>query len=318
MKSVTAQEMLLALRQLAALARLGYPLAEAVEHLSDEASPWLLELSQDLQRGDTPAQALARQPRLFSPPFRALLEAASHTQLEELCLWLERSQSLQNAVGRVLLYPVLLLALVLLLAAAYLGLLMPQAVFPLLLETGWLTASGVQALAWLALLPLLLFVPLAYSTLKGQPWRPLQWLFPELVGIGQLGAQAFWARGLGALLATGVAVPEAIERSMPMLSIVAWQPALLQAAERARRGSDLASALAPCGLEPALLFSLSGENPAARVLEAAEVLEHEVELRARFQTRMMLPRAMVFVGLASALTVLIFWVPYYAGVSQLG
>lgn len=304
-------EMLSALRQLTLLVRLGYPVAEGLRNLSTESSPWLGKIGEDMERGDTLGEALGRQPRLFSPYFRALLEAASSSPkpqktLEDLSHWLERSETVERQANTILAYPVLVLLMLMGLLALGLG-----CVFPLLYPL----TSGRDApvlLAWLGLVPLLGLLGMLISLARGRPAGVLLWLFPEIRNLQSLASQSIWARAFGALLAAGLPVPEALKTSLSIVKDAQLRAAMARAVESAQRGANLEDALARCGLEPALIWCLDAEDVAVRVLDAADSLDREVRMRAELQLRLMAPRALIFIGVLCALAMLSFWWPFYS------
>lgn len=312
MKEPSKREILHAVRQLAVLVRLGYPLAEGLKNMGGETSPWLTQLAENMEQGDDLSSALARQPRLFSPLFRGLVEAAAANPqpdrvLEELSHWLERGESLQRKVSVVLLYPMLLLALLAAFLTFAILVVLPTAIVPLLADAG-----GWEIPPWLALLPLMMLLPLVISLLKGQPWAPLLWFFPEIRDLRRLASQSLWARALGALLAAGVDVVSALEQANAIVTDSVLHRQLLQASSEARKGTPLDRALAQCSrLEAHLIWSLQGEDIAARVLEAADALDREIELRSEQQLRLMGPRALLFVAILTTLAIVGFWWPFY-------
>lgn len=323
MSQPSSHELLNALRQLSLLVRLGYPVAEGLKSMSDEASPWLTRLAEDMERGDTLGEAMARQPRLFSPYFRSLLEAAAgqpspNKILDELSHWLNRSQEGERKVGSLLLYPVLLLAVVCLFLTLYFLMIFPQAVAPLLQIVHQAPVDSADSLAWLAVIPVLFFVYLAWSVGLGRPWQPLLWLFPEIRGVRSLASQSLWARAMGSLLAAGVPVPEALEQALPVVSCSELKSELTSAVQEVRRGTPLGDALGRCSkLESYLVWGLQGEQPAALILEGADALERELEMRVQTQMRLMLPRALLVVGVLSTLALVSFWLPFYGSVVNL-
>lgn len=325
MKEPGPREILNAVRQMAVLVRLGYPLAEGLKNMAGDASPWLAKVADDMEQGDDLSSALARQPRLFSPLFRSLVEAAAANPqpdkvLEDLSCWLERNEIMQRKVASVLLYPMLLLALLSCFLALFISLILPEIVLPLLTNTrGQTFPQLAAALPWLTLLPLALLLLLGLSLLQGQPWPPLLWVFPEIRSLRNLANQALWARALGALLAAGVPVVEALEQALPILKDGDnLRQQLAQATSEARKGTPVAQALERCSLlERQLVWSLEGEDVAARVLEGADALEREIQLRCEQQLRLMGPRALILVAILCALAMLTFWWPFYQMTSSI-
>ena len=316
MSQPNRREVLNAVRQMAVLVRLGYPLAEGLQKMSADASPWLSQLSEDLERGDTLEEAMARQPRLFSPYFRSLIEAAAKNPqpdrvLEDLSHWLEGSERIERQVNTLLTYPNLLLSLILAVLALGLYLVAPEVVYPLMNVHQSGNPTVPLFLPWLALLPLLGLLVLLISLLLGQPARPILWMFPEIRGLRSLATQAVWARAFGALLAAGVPLLEALGKSLPIVQDEQLREQMRQAIAETQRGTSLEVALGRCHLEPSLIWSLEGEEPARRVLEGAEALERDIQLRSELQLRLMGPRALVVLGILCTLTLLAFWWPFY-------
>ena len=323
MKEPGKKDLLNALRQLTMLVRLGYPVADGLKNMADDASPWLTRLAEDMEEGDSLADALGRQPRLFSPYFRGLIEsAASHPKpdqvLQQLSHWLERSEWLEQRVASILLYPMLLLCLLTVFVTLYALVILPEAIVPLSHDPSW--AGLTPALPWLAAVPGILFLVLSLSILSGRPWPPLLWLFPEIRGVRSLACQALWARAMGSLLAAGVPVVEALDQALPIVTDSAVSTQLRQAAAEARKGTPLATALGHCsGLETYLVWSLEGEGEdvASQMLEASQALEREVELRSLQQLRLMAPRALILIGVLCAGALLSFWWPFYTATVNL-
>lgn len=317
MNQPQSREILQALRQLAMLVRLGYPLAEGIRQMAPDASPWLARLGEDMERGDSLEQAMGRQPRLFSPYFRTLIEAAAdHSQpdqvLDDLSHWLERSDQVERKVNTVLTYP--FVVLLMLLACLVIGL---GFVYPL--TFGLVHANGAAPgyLAYFACLPALALLAMLISLSMGQPARPLLWLFPEIRNLNQLASQAVWARAFGSLLAAGLPPIEAVEKSLPIVKDARLRAQMAEAAAQARRGTNLESALGRCGLEPSLIWCLDGEDVAQRVLDGADAIDREIGLRADMQLRLMAPRALILIGILCGLALIAFWWPFYTATAAI-
>ena len=185
-----------------------------------------------------------------------------------------------------------------------LGLVAPS-LFPLVqgqTAPGWLAA--------LAILPLAGLLFLLFSLWQGRPARLLLWLFPEIRGLQALAVQSVWARAFGTLLGAGLPVPEALQASLSIVTDGQLRAAMAQALESARAGASLETALARCGLEPSLIWCLEGEDVAVRVLDGADALEREIQMRADLQLKLMVPRALFFLGILSSLALLTFWWPF--------
>lgn len=308
-------DMLEAARQMALLARLGYPMADGLKAMAD-ASPWLGRVGEDLERGDTLAGAVRRHPRAFSPFFARMAEAAEGSPkpervLEDLSRWLERADRLRRQVRTAFVYPLLVCNMLILQLVVVLGLLAPLAVFPLFGRAG--PAFDKVAIAGLALALLLNWGALRSGWDSRLPW---------IGGLRRRAEQALWARALGSLLAAGVDVPRAARMAAETVDLPGLRNELLRCAERMDRGSTLAESLAEASrLEPVLAWTAAAgedrEDLAPLFLDAADLLDREVDRASLQVVRLAEPVALAAVGLLVACGLLLFWVPFQAGVRGL-
>ena len=330
MSAPTRHDILNAMRQLTVLVRLGYPLSEGLKSMSSE-SPWLGQLADDMERGDTLAGAMGRQPRLFSPFFRNLVETAlasphcgvtaakPESVLEGVSRWLERSEATERKMATILLYPALLLIVVLLFVWQALHLAVPGVILPMLVgtpeEAQW--RPVLEGLTWLAWPALLGAFVLILSLLGLFRVEPLLTLIPGMGRIRGLATQSLWARGFGSLLAAGVPVLEAFQKSLGVVSVPGLRGQLQEALEKMKRGSSLSEVLSQCpGLESHLVWSVeggaTGDELALRLLNCADELEGQLENSSEHQLRMLGPRALILVGVLAAVGIVVFWWPFYA------
>ncbi|GMU51363.1 MAG: hypothetical protein AMXMBFR33_05090 [Candidatus Xenobia bacterium] len=280
-------------RHLALMARLGYPLAEGLAMATDRP-----ELIESIRRGDSPGQALRRWPRIFSPFYREMVEAADSSPraaeiLSDLSRWLERQESLRLALAGALAYPLLTLNLLLLQVSLLFWL------APMNLGLGpfahWLSLAALVGFA-------LTLLPAGLDYVSG--------LLPGTRRLRRLIEESLWCRALGVLLGTGLDLPRALELCG---SLVARHASL---AEKVRSGSSLATALQPAN--PTVIWAAEAaertEEPAAALLFAADQLEQQADdLRERI-IRSAEPLATLAVGVLVALVLTSFWSAFYGSV----
>lgn len=324
----TPREILEATRQVALLARLGYPLAEGLKSMG-EASPWLDRVGEAMAGGDSLGRALQRHPRVFSPFYAAMVQAAEASEhpeglLTRLSEWLERADSVRRRVRTALFYPLLVLDTLLLqlLLLVFLG--VPQVLFGLL-ATGDTPAPAwiveIASSGWLGLLVGLALVMVNVAALQDGPLASrATGLLPWAGPLRALAEQGLWARALGSLLAAGLDVPEALRRAGTVVRHPALQEEFRGVAERVDAGSTLAEALAEGpSLDPWLAWSAAAgqarEELGVLMLEAADALDAQVERRVEHTLRMTEPWAMLSVGVLVLLGLVAFWFPFYAGIS---
>ncbi|MGE0491368.1 MAG: type II secretion system F family protein [Vulcanimicrobiota bacterium] len=297
-------ELLDVTRQLATLVRLGFPLAEGLKRA--DGPRWLGQLAADLEQGDDLAQALARRPRLFSPAYRGLVEAAMASsqpaqELDRLSRWLEGVEQVRCKTQAALTYPTLLLGAVTVLGAVLLLSIVPTTIVPLAHE------ARLETLAGLASSRLLLLALLAVV------WVAARWLLAAPVArVRRLGDQVLWARTVATLLAAGKPLPE----SLAMAAEVAG-PELREffggLAEQTRQGSELSRLLAEARLHPLLLGAsrqkLQHDALPIALFECAELMEQELEHLHKRELALAEPRLLAGAGLVVLLVLLVAWLP---------
>jgi type II secretory pathway component PulF len=319
-----------ATRQLALLARLGYPLSEGLQAMG-ETSPWLAGVGESLARGDTLTQAVSRHPRVFSPFYAAMVEAAEASEqpaglMARLSEWLERSDSIRRRVRNALFHPWLVLNCLGLQLLAMLVLVVPGVLIPLAGAGGRPLPPTLSGLLESGLVPAFLLVALValnLAVLRDGPataavssWLP--WAGP----LRQLADQALWARALGSLLAAGVELPRALRQAGSVALMPSVHQELDRVGERVDRGSTLAEALAESPLlDSHLAWSAAAgderEELACQMLDAAESLDQQVERRTEHSLRMAGPWALGAVGVLVALGLVAFWAPFYNSLGAL-
>lgn len=307
-----------AVRQVALLTRLGYPLAEGLKRMGSQESPWLPELGEALEQGDTLSQALARQPRLFSSKWVSLVKAAESSEavtdlLVELSKWLERCDQMRKSLRQVMLYPLVVLNFILLEVFLVFSHGLPEAVWPLslqardLIQVGGLEGIGMGALVLLVAVDLMVW--------KGGGDALLMRLLPGGGHLLWLADQALWSRGLGTLLAAGVELPRACELAAASVKHPKLAEELRALPEQLRRGKALSKALSELNLDPYLSWcTVAGENQenlGSIMLRAADHLDHKVEAQAGYRVRVAEPWALFWLGLLVFTVIVIFWYPFY-------
>ncbi len=314
-----------ATRQLALLARLGYPLAEGLQAMG-QASPWLAGVAEGMARGDTLAQAVRRHPRLFSPFYAAMVEAAEVSEqpaplVARLSEWLERSDSVRRRVRNALFYPLLVLNALGLELLLLLTVIVPSVLLPMATMAGHPPSPAVLTLLQSGLVPALLvlaLVALNLAVLREGPataaavtWLP--WAGP----LRHLADQALWARALGCLLAAGVELPKALRQAALVVGMPRIRQEVDLVTERVERGANLAEALAESPLLDSYLAwsAASGderEELACLMFDSADYLDGVVQRRTEHSLRMAGPWALLAAGLLVALGILAFWAPFYS------
>ena len=249
-------------RQFATLLEAKIPLSDALKTLARQTRNVILkeavgELSADIDAGLTLSQALEKHGKIFSEFFVNMVRSAEVTgRMEEvmtfLADYLEKEAVLLSKVRNALIYPVIVVALFIIVAGLMLTTVIPQ-VKPIFEEAGVqlpfftkiLLLSGDFLLNWwwalIMAVAVLFFLVLDYlETEEGK--AVFDQFRVEVPAVGNLFRKLYVARfaeALSVLLKGGVPVAQAIEIAGHTIGNYVYQDLLHEAAEGVRRGELL-------------------------------------------------------------------------------
>jgi len=269
------------------------------------------------------ATALGREPRSFSRLYVGLVRAgeaggALGTTLQRLAVLLERERSLASSVTSALIYPALLTVAAVGAIALLLTQVLPEFV-PLFEQNGValprptriLIALGdaVSAYGPSALLAIPLLLLAARQALRRPALRLLAdrlvLHLPLFGGLLREALAARFARTLGTLLDRGMPLVGALQVAREALGNRAAAEAVAAAAQRAKGGGGLATALGETGIFPVRTTHLLqlGEETAqlgAMALRAAEIHEEATRVSVQRLIALLVPAITLLMGAAVA------------------
>jgi general secretion pathway protein F len=253
-------------RSTATLLGAGLPLDRALgftaEHLgNDTVRDALRRVRREVQGGASLADALAAQPKVFSPIFAAMISAGEATgQLdlifERLADHLEEGAELRSQVQSALMYPILMSAVAGLGVAVLLGFVVPR--FTAILEEvgGTLPLStrllvGASAVVtgwWWMWLPLMVVAVYALAIALRRPevqrrWHRSRLRWPVMGDLELKYATAQFTRTLGLLLKSGLPILPALRIARTTVPNVALQDGVERASTAVGEGGALATSL---------------------------------------------------------------------------
>ncbi|ROR29575.1 type II secretion system inner membrane protein GspF [Inmirania thermothiophila] len=317
-------DLVLAMRQLATLARAAVPVGEALAIAAAQsegrrARAVLLGVRARIREGQSLAAALAAYPRAFPRIVQATVAAGERTGrlaevLERLADYLEHRRQVRQRLALALLYPSLLVTVAFLVTALLVTYVVPQVV-QVFVDMG-------QALPWAtrlliaisdaardrgpaaALATAAALAAAAAALRRPAPRRAFDALLLRLPLLGRVlrGVQAArFARTFSILAASGVPALEAMGLAAQVLGNRPMREAVETAAARVREGSPIHEALARSGLFPPLLVHLvasgEGSGELERMLErAAAALERETETQIGLALGLLEPALILLMG----------------------
>lgn len=322
---LAVDDLALITRQFAALLSAGISVERALDALIEQstvtgASNVLANVRAEVRAGNSLADALARQPQVFSDLYRALVRGGENAGslprvMVELADHLEAREAVRQKLALALLYPATVSIVAMLVVAGLMLYVVPQiaGVFTQTKQAlPWLT-RGLLALtdflrnygAWLiaALIAAVWGLGKRYRHSAAFRHR-VQTLLLKAPVVGRIlciEAGARFASTMAILLSGGVPMLNAIASAAESASLDIFRDAASRAADRVREGAPLARALKAESVFPPLLlhFIASGESGGelSQLLQhASRQLQAELENRLRWLGGLLEPALIVAMG----------------------
>lgn len=338
-RGLRAPERALFTRQLAALVRAGLPVLGGLEVLARQrcggpAGVLAADLAETIRAGGSLSDALARHPRSFDRLYLNLVRAgeaagALGEVLERLAAFLEKSERTRRQIRGALTYPAFVLLVAVGIVAALTVFVVPRFrdVFASVLNGQSLPplTEAVLAVAdfgrvhglWLAGATAggcLLAAAIGRSSVGGRIFDRWRLGVPFAGAVESHASAARFARTLGTLLGSGVAVLEALAITRAALRNRVVADAVEAVGERVRVGEALSAAVEATGRFPPVLTSLmqvgeeTGQLPQL-LQRVADVCDEDVDRAVTAFTTLLEPLTIVGMAVVVGTVVLALFLP---------
>ncbi|MBA3779858.1 MAG: type II secretion system F family protein [Chloroflexi bacterium] len=343
--SVKRVELIAFSRQMATFIRAGIPILDGIRVVRDQAASGLFRRTLDdvsalLRQGEPLSVALGRHPRVFSELYVDMVVAAEATGeldviLEQLSLYLERSEATARRVRQALLYPSIVLGLALVVVFILITFVLPsfvalfrdfEAELPLptqiLLALGTVGGSyGVLGACGLVVVAIALYLSRNSPPLR-RAREALLLRMPVVGDLVRLGIATRFARTLGILMRAGVPVAQAFEIAINGTGNHVYRERLRPVREGLIAGEAITGPLAASKLFRPLLIQMVkvGEETGTldRYLEdAARFMDDELEYRTKQMVTIIEPLMIVGVALMVGFVALAVVTPMYNILGQI-
>jgi general secretion pathway protein F len=326
-------------RQLATLLGAGFPLVPALDTLLSQGRSHtfnriLAQVKDSVVAGSSFAAALARYPGTFSTLFINMVRAGETSGTLEIVLDRlaeigEKQEELKNRIRSAMTYPLLMLAVGLLVLFFLLTYIVPSitAIFSdmnqvLPAPTRFLIrlSALVQSGWWLLLLVvvgLVVLVRMLGKTAKGRFLIDRSLLrLPAVGALVRKMAVARFSRTLGSLLENGVVLLAALEIVKNVVGNVLLADAVAAAAREVGKGQGLGNALSASRVFPDLPIQMISVGEQSGQLEAmlykvADVYENEVQATILRMTSLLEPVMILLMGIVVGFIVLAICLPIF-------
>ena len=338
---ISITDKLMITRNLQIMASTGLPLVKsffllAGQAKSKELKKALLDIKDEIGKGESLANSLGKYPEIFSEVFRNMIavgEASGTLEnvLQVLSLQIEKDHQLRSKIRRALIYPAILLSVMLVVGAVVMTVFIPglkNLFFGLGVElpiyTRILIGAGdfmMQYWHILVLLALFLF-PIIVKSLKTKKGK---WIkdtilinLPFFNSLVKKSNSASLIRSLSSLISSGVPLVESLEITSRTVSNIYFENALNDAVEKIKKGEQLFSSLKehknifPFGtIETIEIGEETGETSAI-LKKLADFYEGEVMDAADSLSVLIEPILIVFLGLAVGIFAFAVMSPLYS------
>ena len=338
-RGLSAAQLTLLTRQMAALVGSGLPIDEALGALADGSEgrlrSHLVALRARVMEGAGLAAAMAEAPATFPVLYRATIAAGEasgrlDTVLARLADYTESREALRAKVILALAYPALLSCVAILVVTGLMIWVVPQVIT--VFEQAhqalpWATRVliGISATVerfglWLLLPPAVLVmaaVVVARTPSLRASWQRGLLRVPVLGRLIRAADTARFSRTLALLTASAVPLLEALNIASQVVANAALREALAKVAVRVREGSSLARALGESGQFPpvALRLIASGEKSGrldTLLADAAHQQERELDTALGVATTVLGPGVILLVGGLVLFIVLAILLPIFS------
>jgi type IV pilus assembly protein PilC len=326
-------------RQFATMINAGLPLVQCLEiQTQQQENPTFKKvldtIKTDVEGGSTLAEALKRQKQVFSELYINMAAAGEaggilDNILLRLAVYLEKAESLVGKVKRAMIMPIILITVCVGASAVLLIFVIPifEKMFTEMgakLPTPTLIVIALSKFLQRWIIPIIIAVTAGiialnrwYKTDKGQLYLDTLLLKIPIIGpLQQKSAIARFARTLGTLLSSGVAILDALEITAKTSGNRVVQDAIMAARKSIGGGETISAPLKTMKIFPPMVVQMIAVGEATGGLDemlskVADFYDEEVDGAVEGLTSAMEPIIMVFLGIGIGGMVVAMYLPIF-------
>jgi type IV pilus assembly protein PilC len=338
-RKTKTRDLALFTRQLATVLDAGIPLVRGLRGLAcDKMSPTLSlaisDVANRIERGSSLAEALETHPEVFKPMYTSMIRAGETAGtldeiLDDLAVYLERSDAIQAKIRGALSYPIFILIFALSATAFMLLRLVPTfaAIYedmgqklPMLTRIVMGISDAVRENFAISLLVLTIMVVLAVMGSRTTRGRLAIDGFlismPVFGPVIRKSVMSRFARTLGILLRSGLPILEALRLVRNAVGNVVVAAAIESTIEKIGAGQAITTALRSTRVVPEMILQLvsTGEESGeldAMLIKASDFYDRQVEASVDGINALIEPVMIVFVGAVIGVIVVAMFLPIF-------
>ena len=350
MPTIPKKQLCTATRQLATLLEAGLPLVRALHTLERQAlgtqpamNKVMRSLAESVEGGSTFSEALALHPKSFNKLYVSMVRAgeasgAMEVVLTRLAEFMEKAQRIAGKVKSAMVYPIAVLVMAMAITAALMIFIIPKfgdmfaemlpgEPLPAITEFVISCSNALRNQAVTVFLGLLAIIIVFKLLLKTKPGAFLWDLFcvkvPKISGLVVKNISARFARTLGTLMGSGVAVLSALQIVRDTAGNEVFARAIDDIHDTVKEGDGMTKSLEKSGVFPLMLVSMIevGEETGAlpdMLNRVANVYEEEVDRAVEGLTALIEPLMIMFLAGVIGTIVVALFAPLVKMIDKLG
>jgi type II secretory pathway component PulF len=326
-------------RQLSSMLTSGLTLLRSLEILKNQIGNHALAdiidgIIKDIQEGSSFSRAIAKYPDVFSSIYLALIEASEGSGLLDKALarladTLEKQQKLRSTIKGALTYPAIVIIMMTIVVFVMMIFVIPQistlyesmSVALPLPTLILISTSKFFVSFWYIILGFFVLVGFGYrrwyKTVEGRlTIDSVKMKIPILGKLIQKTILAEFSRTLGALLASGTLVVQALDKVSTITGNIHYENAIVDISKRVEKGVGIGDAMSLYYLFPPNLVELVkiGEQTGKldeTLVKSSEYFEGEVDASVKTLSTAMEPIILVVLGIGVAFLIISIITPIY-------
>ena len=339
-KRISAKEIAFFSRQMATMMKSGVPIVASLEIIeggqkNPRMSKMVQQIRYDIESGLSLSEAISRHPGQFDELYRNLVRAGEgagvlETVLDTIASYKENIEALKGKIKKALFYPIMVMAVALLVSAVLLIYVVPQfeqffanfgADLPAFTKLVITMSEFMQAWWWVFLIAI---VGGVFGMLYGMKHSPkfkhgVDRIVLKIPVIGQImhnSAVARFARTLAVTFKAGVPLVEALDNVAGATGNAVYERAVYRIRDDVAVGYPVNMAMKQVNLFPHMVIQMAAIGEEAGALDAmlfkvAEYYEQEVNNAVDALSSLLEPIIMVFIGVVVGAMVIAMYLPIF-------
>lgn len=336
---ITTKDLAIFCRQFYTMLEAGVSIVSCLEILSVEISnkklrEVIVEVTEDVKKGDTLSESMAKYPKVFPQILMKMVESGEvagniDEMMKRLSIHFEKEYKLNNKIKSSMIYPAVLSVVAVAAVIFIMTFVMPtfiemfeeEGIELPLITRGLISISKFMSSNWILLIIILIALIIGFNIYRKTPAgiTSLSKVKLALPVIGKLNKKIIvsrYTRTLSTLLSAGVSLVHALPTVGGVLGNKVAEEAIMRSREKVVRGDTLSSTIFEEKIFPTMLASMVkiGEESGALddlLNKTADFYDDEVEQAIQTSVALIEPILIVFMGLSIGIIVISIMLPMF-------